>query len=110
MTLTVAVFLVGVWAAHHYCLATGTHDNQKIVVDEAVGIFIVTAIASPNFLSYLVSFLSFRLFDITKPFPVRWLDKNIPGGLGVVVDDVAAAVWALVPVALFERFALPLLT
>lgn len=106
---TAAVFLVGTWAAHYYCNATGKHDNQEIVVDEAIGIFIVTSIASPNIWSYVVAFICFRLFDITKPFPVRWLDRNIPGGLGVIVDDIAAAVWALVPMFLFERFALPLL-
>lgn len=107
--LSSIIFLVGTWAAHYYCNATGKHDNQAIVIDEVVGILIVTAIAPFTILSYCLAFLFFRFFDILKPPPIRWLDEHIPGGIGVMIDDVVAGIIALVPFYLTLTYILPLM-
>ncbi len=91
-----AVFLfIAVWASGVVDQAKGGHDNQNIVVDEVAGIFLTTSVAGDSLLHFALAFIFFRLFDIWKPWPVRWLDRRVGGGLGVVVDDLAAAVYAL---------------
>ena len=76
--------------------AFGEEDCQKIVIDEVVGVWIpLVWLPEPTILLYAVGLIAFRLFDITKPGPVGWCDRNIKGGLGVVVDDVAAGVFAI---------------
>jgi phosphatidylglycerophosphatase A len=90
----VIVTAVGTWAAEIYVRATGKDDNQQIVVDEVAG-YLVTLFAVPRApVNLILGFLLFRLFDVWKPQPVRWLDEHIGGGLGVMVDDLAAGVYA----------------
>jgi phosphatidylglycerophosphatase A len=97
------VTVVGSWAADVYCRATGRHDNQRIVVDEVAGYFLTLAL-SPRTPLYLgLGFIFFRLFDITKPPPVRWIDRNVKGGFGVVADDLGAGVYAALVLFLLER-------
>ncbi len=68
----------------------GGHDVQHIVIDEVAGM-LVTVIGVPFAWPQVVAaFVLFRVLDMTKPWPIRWLDDNVGGGLGVVVDDVAA--------------------
>jgi phosphatidylglycerophosphatase A len=72
----------------------GRHDVQLIVIDEVAGM-LVTAIGVPfAWPEVLAGFVLFRLFDMTKPQPIRWLDEHVPGGFGVVLDDIAAGVVA----------------
>lgn len=104
MTLGVLVVTVlGTWAAGRYCEASGRHDNQRIVIDEVAGILITLWPVSRSLGNLLVGFLLFRLFDIWKPGPVRWIDRRVGGGFGVMADDLAAGVlvaillWAVQP-------------
>ncbi|MDG2321521.1 MAG: phosphatidylglycerophosphatase A [Rhodospirillaceae bacterium] len=69
-------------------------DPGWVVIDEVAGQWLTLAVVPPNLLLYGLGFLLFRLFDILKPWPIRALEKNMPGGLGVMVDDIAAAVYA----------------
>ena len=87
-------FVVGVWAANIYDRKTGGHDASEIVVDEVVGVWLTLAVISPSLLGYSIGFALFRLFDIVKPWPVRWADGKVSGGFGVMLDDVLAAVYA----------------
>jgi len=76
------------------------HDFGGIVWDEIAG-FLVTMIGLPfSWQSLLAGFVLFRLFDIVKPWPIKWLDKHVEGGLGIMMDDVLAGVFA----ALILRF------
>jgi phosphatidylglycerophosphatase A len=89
------VFLViGTLAANlaekHYAV----HDSSHIVVDELVGQLISLIPVSCTWPNLVVGFGWFRLFDTVKPWPAGWIDRNIPGGLGVMLDDVAAGVYA----------------
>jgi phosphatidylglycerophosphatase A len=95
-------FIVGTWASSRVERLYG-HDSQRIVIDEVIGQMITFGLFAGRYqLSaiYIASgFVLFRLFDITKPFPVRRLER-LPGGLGVVGDDVAAGLYALAALAL----------
>lgn len=84
----------GVWAAGRTARAQGLEDPQIVVVDEVLGQWIALGAAvSLSWQSCLAAFLLFRLFDIWKPFPIRRLEK-LPGGWGIVADDLLAGVYA----------------
>ena len=72
----------------------GRHDDPHIVIDEIVGIALTLFPAEPGWAAAALGFVLFRLFDIIKPWPCRALDRRIPGGFGVVVDDLAAGLYA----------------
>ena len=87
------LFPIGVWAADVTAKSTGLKDPQIVVVDEVVGQWMTLAGAvTLNWKSWLAGFVLFRVFDMWKPFPVRRLE-NLPGGLGIVADDVMAGIY-----------------
>jgi len=93
LLIAAAITGVGIWAAHRADLAWGSHDSGRIVIDEVAGYLITVAFVDRSSgVALAIGFLVFRFLDITKPPPVRWLDDNLPGGWGVVLDDVAAGV------------------
>jgi phosphatidylglycerophosphatase A len=83
---------VGVWAADHVIARTGLKDPQIVVIDEVVGVLLTLAASAPTWTSLVAGFVLFRIFDQWKPWPARSLE-SLPGGWGVVMDDVAAGVW-----------------
>jgi phosphatidylglycerophosphatase A len=94
--LTVAVLLfVGWWAASTVTAASGIRDPSAVVIDEVAGQWLVLLAAPLDPLAYAVAFLLFRIFDIWKPWPVRWADCRVKGGLGIMLDDLLAAVYAV---------------
>jgi len=84
--------IVGVWAADQVIARTGQKDPQTVVIDEVVGVLITLAASTPTWTSVIFGFVLFRIFDQWKPWPARALE-SLPGGFGVVMDDVAAGVW-----------------
>jgi phosphatidylglycerophosphatase A len=95
---------LSIWIVARACRATGVGDAAQIVLDEFVGQW-TTLVAAPKSAAALVlGFLLFRLFDITKPWPVSWADRELRGGLGVVADDVFAGVLAAVVLQLSVRY------
>jgi phosphatidylglycerophosphatase A len=97
----VAVFILGVRASEIYDKENNTKDNSSIVIDEVAGQWIPLLIAGLNPALIIASFLFFRLFDITKPWPCRRLEK-LPGGYGVMADDIAAGIYALLCVGILK--------
>lgn len=94
IALIVVAFVAGVWCCNEATSYLGTHDHGAIVWDEIVGMMI-TMIAVPISLgTLLIGFFLFRLFDVWKPWPIRWMDENIDGGLGIMIDDVFAGLLA----------------
>lgn len=94
IAITGLVTLVGIWLCDVACRDTGVHDNPGVVWDEIAG-YLITMIAAPQGWLWTVwGFLLFRLFDIWKPWPIRWFDRRVDGGFGVMLDDVLAAVYA----------------
>jgi phosphatidylglycerophosphatase A len=93
--VSVALF-VGIWIAGESARRLGRHDHPAIVVDEIVGL-LAAALAIPGGLVWLcLVFVFFRIFDITKPWPIRDLDHSLPGGTGIMLDDLMAALYAAV--------------
>lgn len=91
-----ALFFVGWKAANLYEARTGETDPGPVVVDEVVGQWLTLVAASPDhWWTFAAGFALFRLFDIVKPWPVGWFDRRIKGGLGIMLDDVFAALYAL---------------
>src|SRR5207249_9114720 len=97
-------FIIGVWASTRVEHLWG-HDAQRIVIDEVVGQMITFGMAAGRYslsaLYVVLGFGLFRLFDITKPFPIRRLER-LKGGLGVIADDVGAGLYALAMLTLFR--------
>jgi phosphatidylglycerophosphatase A len=92
----VAIFLVtGVWVCGRAGQALGVHDHGGIVWDEIAAFLLVLPFAPAVWWGHVLAFGLFRLFDIWKPFPIGWLDARVPGGLGVMLDDVLAAGYAV---------------
>ncbi len=91
-----ALFALGIWAADRHIAATGQSDPSAVVVDEVVGQWLTLAFAPLDLLAYGLGFLLFRIFDVLKPWPVCLLDRHIKGGLGVMIDDVGAGIYAAI--------------
>lgn len=72
----------------------GVHDHGGIVWDEFVGFWVTMAFLPLNYVTIVLGFILFRLFDILKPWPISWLDKHVGGGLGIMIDDVVAGLAA----------------
>jgi len=87
-------FIAGIGICAHAARRLGVHDHAGIVWDEIAG-YLVTMIAAPTGWVWVVAgFVLFRLFDIAKPWPIRWLDRQVHGGLGIMLDDLLAGVFA----------------
>ncbi|WP_082800138.1 phosphatidylglycerophosphatase A [Candidatus Doolittlea endobia] len=86
---------IGVYCCHQTARDIGVHDHGCIVWDEFVGMWItLMALPANDWRWVLVSFLLFRLLDIWKPWPIRWLDRKIYSGAGIMIDDVVAGIIA----------------
>jgi phosphatidylglycerophosphatase A len=92
--LAVPLFFLGIWACDVTGRALGVMDSGAIVWDEVVAFLPLAALASASVALQLLAFGLFRLFDIWKPFPIREFERRIPGGLGVMFDDLVAACYA----------------
>jgi phosphatidylglycerophosphatase A len=94
LAVLLTAFMVGVWACGKTGRELKSHDHRAIVWDEVLG-YLVTMTAAPQGWRWVVlGFLLFRFFDILKPWPIRVLDRRIHGGLGVMLDDLAAGLIA----------------
>ena len=101
-----ALLGMGVWASDRAIHILKRDDAPQIVVDEVVGYF-VTMVSIPfTFYWAVCGFCLFRLFDIFKPFPISFLDRKIKGGWGVMLDDLAAGLFANVVMHLMMRASL----
>ncbi|MDX1474776.1 MAG: phosphatidylglycerophosphatase A [Reinekea sp.] len=95
LVVLVLAFALGVYLCGQASKDMGVHDHGGIVWDEFVG-FWITMIALPVHWAWIIAgFVLFRFFDIIKPWPIGWLDKRVHGGLGIMIDDVIAGIFAL---------------
>jgi len=93
--IVAVVSFVGIWICDKSSTALGVHDHSGIVWDEFAGYFVTMIAAPKGWLWIVIGFAFFRLFDIWKPWPISVLDKKVAGGLGIMVDDLLAGVFAL---------------
>jgi phosphatidylglycerophosphatase A len=91
-----ALFLIGIYFCDKTGKALGVSDHGGIVWDEIVAIMLVLTVTPYQWQWWLTAFLLFRLFDIWKPAPIRQCDARVKGGLGVMLDDLLAAVYAII--------------
>ncbi len=92
--LSVLLFFISISVINSYEKKTGEHDSSFIVIDEVVGVWIAMAFGGGYFINMALAFVFFRLFDIYKPSIIGRIDKEVKGGLGVMLDDVVAGVFA----------------
>ncbi|MBR0566443.1 phosphatidylglycerophosphatase A [Azoarcus sp. L1K30] len=97
--LLCALFIAGILAAERTGRALGVSDHGAIVWDEMVAMWLVLAFTPATLLWQAIAVALFRLFDITKPPPIRWADSKIKGGFGVMLDDLLAAGFTLLVLA-----------
>ena len=104
LPLALAVSLVGVtilggiWITGQSATRLGVHDHPGIVWDEIAAFLALVLVIPAGWAWIALAFVFFRLFDITKPWPIRDLDHRLQGGLGIMLDDLVAAVFAAVSV------------
>jgi phosphatidylglycerophosphatase A len=88
------LFVAGVPLCARTATALDTADHPAIVWDEVVGMLVTLGFAADGWPALLVGFVLFRMLDIVKPWPIRWLDRRVGGGIGIMLDDLAAGVAA----------------
>lgn len=99
--LAVAMLTVlGIWICNTACQRLGDHDFKGIVWDEICGFLITMCFVPLSWDTVLFGFVLFRLFDIIKPYPINFVDQNISGGIGIMLDDVLAGIAAGASLAL----------
>jgi phosphatidylglycerophosphatase A len=103
VAVIVGYAVVGAWAAQIAGRNLGVADHGAIVCDEVVAFLLVLYFVGDDALRVAFAFVVFRLFDIVKPPPIRQLDAALKNGVGVMVDDLLAAAYTLVVLALFQR-------
>lgn len=100
LAITVVIILISVWASTITEQIYNKRDPGQVVADEVCGYLVTMILVPPTITNIFFGFLLFRLFDITKPYPVRKFEK-LPGGWGIVIDDVAAGVYACITLHIF---------
>jgi len=92
--VTLLVILIGVWICGQAAEKLGEHDFGGIVWDEIAGFLVTMWLVPFTWQAVALGFILFRVFDIVKPWPIRWIDRQVHGGLGIMLDDVLAGVFA----------------
>lgn len=95
----VLLFLVGIAVCEISSKRLGRHDPGGIVWDEMVGFWLTVAFLPQSWPWWLAAFVLFRFFDILKPWPIRLVEKRFGGGLGIMLDDIVAAIFAMIVLA-----------
>ena len=92
--VAIALIAVGVWLCGEAARRIGVHDHPGIVWDEIAAMYVLLLLAAPEIAAWVAAFVLFRLMDIWKPWPIRDLDHRLHGGLGIMLDDLLAALYA----------------
>jgi len=91
--VTLCLIGVGIVVADRAAKILGAEDPSDIIIDEIAGIAVATLLLPPHFLERVAAFVLFRVFDVIKPFPARQAER-LPGGFGIVADDLIAGLYA----------------
>jgi phosphatidylglycerophosphatase A len=102
--LLAGLFAMGVYLCGVTSRKLGRHDPGGIVWDEMIGFCLTVALVPREWPWWLAAFALFRFFDILKPWPIRLVEQRVGGGLGIMLDDVIAAVFALITLAVAQLF------
>lgn len=89
-------FVFGCLVSEQASRELGVHDHGGIVIDEFVGFFITMFLVPLSIVNIVLGFIVFRIFDVLKPWPIKWVDQKMKGGVGIMVDDVLAGFMSLI--------------
>lgn len=103
LLILIVLFILGFFVSGSAEKILDSPDAGCIVIDEVLGMFITLALVPDHPAAWLLGFLLFRVFDIFKPFPVSWFDQRIHGGIGIMMDDVIAGLYAFISLQLLWR-------
>ena len=93
-----------------YSKSINKHDAKEIVIDEFLGIYLIIIfsydfkIFNSEFVKIFMILLFFRIFDILKPFPANWIDKNMKNSYGIILDDIVAGIYTIITLTLINAF------
>lgn len=104
VAFAIAACVIGVWLCGESARRLGVHDHPGIVWDEIAGFTVTMLAAPPTWYWLLAGFALFRFFDIVKPWPIREADHSLRGGLGIMLDDVIAGVFAAAILLAIRQF------
>jgi phosphatidylglycerophosphatase A len=99
--VAMAITLAGIWICGESARRIGVHDHGGIVWDEIVGMYVTLLAAPVSVVGWVLAFVFFRVMDIVKPWPISDLDHRLGGGVGIMLDDLAAALYAAILLALY---------
>jgi len=99
--VAIGLSVTGIWICGESARRLGIHDHGGIVWDEIAGMYVTLLVAPFTLSAWILGFLLFRAFDIVKPWPIRDLDHRLGGGLGIMLDDLVAALYAAILLALY---------
>ena len=94
LAIVALVFISGCTICQRVSAQLGVHDHRGIVIDEWVGMWLTLFSFPLNLFWVVCGFVAFRIFDILKPWPIRWVDQRVTNGVGIMLDDVLAALYA----------------
>ena len=100
--IAAALFVAGIWICGNSSRRLGQHDPGGIVWDEIAAMYATLLVAPATITAWILAFGLFRAFDIVKPWPIRELDHRLGGGLGIMLDDLVAALYAAILLALYR--------
>ena len=105
-TLSVGIALIlciplAIWSAGYSGKLMKQDDPPEVVIDEVAGLLVTLSFLPLSWLGVSLGFVLFRVFDIWKPFPIGWVDQKIKGGIGIVLDDILAGIYAIICARLF---------
>ena len=108
--LFICILLMATICIKIYSKSVNKHDAKEIIIDEFLGIYLIIIcsydfkIFNNEFVKILLIFLFFRIFDILKPFPANWIDKNLKNSYGIILDDIVAGIYTIIILALINVF------
>ena len=108
--LFICILLMATICIKIYSKSVNNHDAKEIIIDEFLGIYLIIIcsydfkIFNNEFVKILLILLFFRIFDILKPFPANWIDKNLKNSYGIILDDIVAGIYTIITLALINVF------
>ena len=108
--LFICILLMATICIKIYSKSVNNHDAKEIIIDEFLGIYLIIIfsydfkIFNNELVKILLIFLFFRIFDILKPFPANWIDKNMRNSYGIILDDIVSGIYTIIILALINVF------
>lgn len=103
LAITALGFLLGIVICDYTSQSLGVHDHKGIVWDEIIGYWLTMAFCPAQWCFIVLGFVLFRCFDIIKPWPIRWFDRHVAGGLGIMLDDLVAGAFAAIVLYVLQK-------